>query len=445
MVQRLSNGIFQITNVSVDELNYAFQLVRRELDQLRGLQGPIQLHDTIVGLTLAESQITFTDVTTGNVTSIKHGFAPKSPGSAAGLTKFLNGGDTPDYAQVKDSDLTFTDITTNNSSVSKHGFLPKLSGSNTDFLDGTGVFDQVEDADLLLADVTTNNSSTSNHGFLKKLSNVATDFMNGQGAWATPAGGGGSITVTETDGSPSVTATTIKVTNGTLTDNGGGVCTITTGGTGTPRYSGDPTTYSYIKDDFQVGGAASSAIGELKWVNINTTSLVLASEANHPGIYRFSSTVIGGITQKNTQIDQMLFADNFDMYFIHRINGTLANSTNRLGIFLSSTGASNNPPTDGIFFERLTSDSNWFGVVRAGSSQTRTDTTNGASNSAFQRLRIRRIDATTIGFTVDSNSEVTNTATEPTGNAFVVMQMIPATGTQTADIDFFDLLIAVTR
>jgi len=41
-----------------------------------------------------DATITFTDITTNDVTSTKHGFAPKSPGDA---TKFLNGGATPGY------------------------------------------------------------------------------------------------------------------------------------------------------------------------------------------------------------------------------------------------------------------------------------------------------------------------------------------------------------
>jgi hypothetical protein len=45
--------------------------------------------------------------------------------------------------------------------------------------------------------------------------------------------GGGSLTVQEQDGTPSVSSvTTIKVTNGTLTDNGGGTVSVTTGGGG---------------------------------------------------------------------------------------------------------------------------------------------------------------------------------------------------------------------
>lgn len=78
-----------------------------------------------------------TDITTNNVTSTKHGLAPKSPADA---TQFLNGAATPTYAQPKDSDLATTDVTTNNVSTSKHGFAPKAPNVATQYLDGTGAY-----------------------------------------------------------------------------------------------------------------------------------------------------------------------------------------------------------------------------------------------------------------------------------------------------------------
>lgn len=84
-----------------------------------------------------EANLSTSDITTNNVTSTKHGLAPKSPGDA---TKFLNGAATNAYAQVKDSDLALTDITTNNASTSNHGFLRKLDNIPTHYMDGTGAF-----------------------------------------------------------------------------------------------------------------------------------------------------------------------------------------------------------------------------------------------------------------------------------------------------------------
>src|SRR5690349_17181903 len=71
-----------------------------------------------------DADMTSSDVTTNNVTSSKHGFAPKSPADA---TQFLNGAATPAFAAVKDSDLSTSDITTNDASTTKHGFVLKAT------------------------------------------------------------------------------------------------------------------------------------------------------------------------------------------------------------------------------------------------------------------------------------------------------------------------------
>jgi hypothetical protein len=82
---------------------------------------------------LAEADLSFTDITTNNVSSTKHGFAPKA---LADATKYLNSAATPAYVQVKDSDLSVSDITTNNVSISLHGFTPKAPNDTTKFLRG---------------------------------------------------------------------------------------------------------------------------------------------------------------------------------------------------------------------------------------------------------------------------------------------------------------------
>jgi hypothetical protein len=84
-----------------------------------------------------ETEQTLADVTTWDVSSTQHGYAPKAPSDA---TRFLNGAADPDYAQVKDSDLATTDVTSNDATAAKHGFLPKLSGDAGDMLDGTGAW-----------------------------------------------------------------------------------------------------------------------------------------------------------------------------------------------------------------------------------------------------------------------------------------------------------------
>lgn len=89
-------------------------------------------NETVTGEVLVLS-----DLTANNVTSTKHGFAPKAPADA---TRFLNGAATPAYAAVKDSDLATTDITTNDVATTKHGFAPKLPNDATKYFDGTGAY-----------------------------------------------------------------------------------------------------------------------------------------------------------------------------------------------------------------------------------------------------------------------------------------------------------------
>ena len=109
---------------------------------------------------------------------------PAIPGDA---TLFLNGATPPAYAAVKDSDLSTSDVTTNNVTSSKHGLAPKAPADATKFLNGaaTPAFAQVKDSDLSTSDITTNDVSTTKHGFAPKAPNDATKYLDGTGAWST--------------------------------------------------------------------------------------------------------------------------------------------------------------------------------------------------------------------------------------------------------------------
>lgn len=107
---------------------------------------------------LAEGALLLTNITTNDVTSTKHGFAPKS---GADATTFLNGATTPAYAQVKDSDLSTSDVTTNNVSITKHGFAPKAPNDATKYLDGTGAYSTPSGAALRFSQDVGDNTSTA--------------------------------------------------------------------------------------------------------------------------------------------------------------------------------------------------------------------------------------------------------------------------------------------
>lgn len=112
----------------------------------------------------------------------------ESAGGGTYTSKSVTGANVK--ALVTDANLTTTDVTTNNVSTSKHGFAPKSPNDGTQFLDGLGAYDTVKDSDLSLSDITTNDVSTTKHGFVPKAPNDTTKFLRGDGTWQTPAAGG---------------------------------------------------------------------------------------------------------------------------------------------------------------------------------------------------------------------------------------------------------------
>jgi hypothetical protein len=62
---------------------------------------------------------------------------------------------------IADADLSTTDVTTNNATSSKHGFLPKLSGSSSDVLKGDGTFGAVSSSAHNLLSATHSDTTTA--------------------------------------------------------------------------------------------------------------------------------------------------------------------------------------------------------------------------------------------------------------------------------------------
>ena len=59
MPNRLSNGPLQLTSLDLSSINYMLQQIRRELDELKGLRGPIELKNdlsTTGSITLSDAQ-----------------------------------------------------------------------------------------------------------------------------------------------------------------------------------------------------------------------------------------------------------------------------------------------------------------------------------------------------------------------------------------------------
>jgi hypothetical protein len=198
----------------------------------------------------------------------------------------------------------------------------------------------------------------------------------------------------------------------------------------------------YIKDDF-TSRLSNTQVGEMQWgvVGAGSTSGAVSS-AGHPGIVErdtgATSGTIAGIRLANASLGSILPAEFFDMRWTFRLNHIDTDTAMRCGFGADS---SLNPPANGIYVEKVLADASWFGVTRDTSVQTRTAAL-AACDTGWHSVRIRRVDASTIGFTFDAASEVTATATIPTAAMTPFLQIINgAAASKNIDIDLFSLRI----
>lgn len=199
------------------------------------------------------------------------------------------------------------------------------------------------------------------------------------------------------------------------------------------------------QDDFSHGGTGTGALGELGWNTAHAgtgTNSYQAGVQDHPGILQLStggtSGGIGAIRPRGNNLAELDTTSlGFDIQFVARLNTNDANTAMRLGLGTDPGGTSFG--TNGIFFEKAAADTSWFGNLRSGSADNRTAAIL-ACDTSWHTFRIRRIDATTVGFSIDDGAEVTAT----TGLASAAMQsgaqiVNSAAATKTIDIDWFSL------
>lgn len=250
----------------------------------------------ISGISVTDATISTSDITTNNVTSTKHGFAPKSPALA---TQFLNGAATPAFAQVKDSDLAFTDVTTNNVTTSAHGYAPKAPNDATKYLDGTGAYSKPSSITLGTPVATTSGTTInlSNIGagatvFYVSLVGVTTSGTSHVQVQVGPSGGvvnsgylGGSSAIA------SSTATASSFTSGAVINGGTessssvrhGTITFTLENSSTNKWTWTGVFgYSNTNEVVQTAGSItlSGTVNKVSVTTINGTDTFSAGEIN---------------------------------------------------------------------------------------------------------------------------------------------------------------------
>lgn len=202
-----------------------------------------------------------------------------------------------------------------------------------------------------------------------------------------------------------------------------------------------------VRDEFLVASTESGEIGELGWGFTNGgANLVGTPEANHPGaIARASSAVSGAVASMWTGGGGTAVAMRFDqldeMTWIIKPTTAGADFDLRFGLLSDMTA---NPPANGVYFEKLSADTNWFGVGRVSNIETRTDTGVALAADWF-KLKLRRVSAAVLGFTVNGGAEILVTGNMPIAtNAMVIgCQIIPTTANaRTVNIDFFSMKLA---
>ena len=199
-------------------------------------------------------------------------------------------------------------------------------------------------------------------------------------------------------------------------------------------------------DEFLFASTEAGEIGELGWGFTSGTWNLINAVTNHPGICRRTSTAVidaiasaypgGGGGTANMNFDQL-----DEISWIVRVPTTIANMDIRIGLssdFTSATAA------NGAYFEKLSADTNWFGVGRVSNVETRTNTGVAAAADAWVNLKLRRVSATVLGFTVNGGTEIEVAGNMPiAGNALLPgFHIIPkALSARSLDVDAFGMLL----
>ncbi len=219
-------------------------------------------------------------------------------------------------------------------------------------------------------------------------------------------------------------------------------------GVAVPLDRSNPQAATVIVDEFLFASTETGEIGELGWGFTNGSWNLVASEAGHPGTCRRASTAVsgtvasafpgGGGTAVNMRFDQWS-----EITWIVKPVTTVASVDIRIGVANDLTA---NPPTNGAYIEKLTADTNWFGVARQSGSEVRVDLGVAAAADTWYKFKIRQIAADVVGFSVNGGSEVTASGATVPANTTNMVQGFQVTPTSAAarnlDVDFFSMKMA---
>ena len=219
-----------------------------------------------------------------------------------------------------------------------------------------------------------------------------------------------------------------------------------------------PDTCLSIYDEFTGGTTTTGFIGMLgfSFIAVQGGSLaIIPGIANRTGIDSIfsgvSTTAAGGsVAVYLSPVGTIGLYDTsgfIDMIFKIKQNFVGDTDICRIGLANDASVSGTTAPNDGLYFETLTSETQWFAVIRNSTvGETRTAVANTDTN--WHTFRIRRLDFSpdSIGFSIDGGTEIryaVNHANYP--NIALSPSMMVRNGdrarNQTFSIDYFQLLI----
>lgn len=176
----------------------------------------------------------------------------------------------------------------------------------------------------------------------------------------------------------------------------------------------DPSDRYIFEEEFASGSSETGEIGDNNWSFSAGTNFFLTNvEENHPGVLvrsynSISSTIYIGCFYAN-----LAYPDIDDMTWILKFDEVTVDNTWNIQFGLSNAPGSN-VPTYGIYFEKLWGDDHIYAVCRDNGTQTRSAAIMAMDINVWHRFHVRRVSASSFGFSVDGGTEEVISTNVPT-------------------------------
>ena len=194
-----------------------------------------------------------------------------------------------------------------------------------------------------------------------------------------------------------------------------------------------------LQDEFLFGQAASGDLGELGWAITGVT--IIPGETNRPGLARLDTTAVSGTISRINGPAFTLFtgATVHKVLWLTRLNTNDVNTAARVG---SMNQSATNPPANGIYFEKLAADTNWFCIARTGGVETRTDSGIAVSTSFVNHMYLR--NSSEVLYFINGAQVCSISTNVPSAvNLTPALQIVnSAAANKTLDVDYFEMAIS---